>query len=247
MPARSGESSEAGGAPSLTAKASRARVSVTVLFIILGVLDATWASRIPLIRERLHLSDLGLSLALAGPAVGLVVSTRLATAIVDRIGNKRAARRAAVASAAFSVLPGIAPDLVLLAISLAVWGACLGTLDITMNAQGSALERTEGRSLMSRLHASYSMAILAFAAVGALAARLNVAPPVHFLLIGGVCVVLVVLCTRALPDDPDPGPAAPSPASAQARRSLIGYPRLMALAAIGFCALLTEGAVINWS
>ena len=226
---------------------TRARVSTTLLFLIFGIVEASWASRIPLIRTRLGLSDLGLSVALAGPAIGLLLAARGAPSVVARFRNGQAARAAAVASAAGLILPALAWNLLSLTVGLALWGACLGTLEITMNARGSALESTHDRSLLSGLHASYSLAVLGFSPVGALAARFQISPLLHFTVIAGACVVLALVLGPSPRDQLVPAPRPPAAREAPARAALTAHPTLVALAFIGFCALVAEGSVANWS
>jgi fucose permease len=247
---------------SMTRKAPdlrRARLSTTLLFLTFGIVEATWASRIPLIRGRLHLTDAGLSLALAGPAVGLLIAARGAPRFVERFRNSQAARLALLASSAGLILPALAWNLPSLAIGLAVWGACLGTMEITMNARGSALERSRERSLLSGLHAGYSMAVLAFAPVGALAAHLRVSPLVHFGVVAGGCLIAGIVFGPSSRDDlvalPAVGGAGHiagdgetnAAADADAHLRLRTHPTLVALAFVGFCALVAEGSVGNWS
>jgi predicted MFS family arabinose efflux permease len=164
-----------------------------------------------------------------------------------------------LASSAGLILPALAWNLPSLAIGLAVWGACLGTMEITMNARGSALERSRERSLLSGLHAGYSMAVLAFAPVGALAAHLRVSPLVHFGVVAGGCLIAGIVFGPSSRDDlvalPAVGGAGHiagdgetnAAADADAHLRLRTHPTLVALAFVGFCALVAEGSVGNWS
>jgi predicted MFS family arabinose efflux permease len=214
-----------------------------MLFIVFGALDASWSARIPLIRERLGLSDLALSVALTGPAIGLILAAQLAPAFVHRFGNVRASRLALVASAATLPAAALAPDLALLTLALTAWGTCLGTLEITMNAQGAALERLRGRSMLSGLHASYSTAVLLFAPIGSLAVTLHVSPFVHFAVIAGACVAAALPPSRWLMSvDTNPRST-----TADRKDSLLRHPELLALASIGASAMLAEGSVVTWS
>jgi fucose permease len=229
----------------------RTRLAIAGAFVVFGVVEASWSSRIPVIRERLGLTDLGLSAALAGPAVGLLIATAMAPAINRRIGSDRMASGSIVAGAAGLVLPALAWNLVTLTVALVLWGTALGVLDLAMNAQGVALERREGRSVMSRLHGSYSVTVLAFAPLGGLATRLGVTPLVHFAVAAVGCIVMTQPIRAAmLPDATSTMPTG-LPHSGLARRGQPARTRstkdLVRLAAIGFCALIAEGSVGNWS
>lgn len=233
----------------------RARLSTAILFLIFGAVEATWASRIPLIRDRLELTDAGLSLALVGPAVGLLLAARMAPPLVNRVDHARASRAAVLASAACLVLPALAWNLASLTVALAIWGACLGTLDVTMNARGSALERRQDRSLLSGLHASYSSAVLLFAPIGAAAASLAITPLVHFAVVAAICAAAALLFgpssreTLMPTRSEDSGFSGDRSSASGVRPRLIlwRHPELFGLAFIGFCALVAEGSVANWS
>jgi fucose permease len=220
----------------------RAQVSVGLLFVVFGVMDAAWTSRIPLIRERLALSDLELSAALTGPAAGLMVAALLTPRLVRRTSGPWVARGAALGASVLVVAPALARHASTLFLALALWGACLGALDIAMNDQGAALERITGRSLMSGLHASYSGAVLLFAPIGSLAATLEIEPLAHFAFAGVIGVVLVAFGMGALVADPRED-ATSAGSRTGARQGKLGT-IIPLVACVG---LLCEGAVLNWS
>jgi predicted MFS family arabinose efflux permease len=157
-----------------------------------------------------------------------------------------------IAVAAGLVLPGLAWNLESLTVALVLWGVCLGTLDISMNTQGVALERRYGRSIMSRLHATFSAAVLVFSALGGLAAALGVSPLVHFAVIGGVSILVTQPLRGAMLPEIAPRLSSDLPRATPSTLELARPERtaklqLASLAAVGFCALVTEGAVVNWS
>ncbi|MEJ7771799.1 MAG: hypothetical protein WKF51_07840 [Geodermatophilaceae bacterium] len=55
----------------------------------------------------------------------------------------------------------IAQDTLTLFVAVTLVGAANGALDISMNAQGLAVERAAGRRLFSSLHAAFSFGALA--------------------------------------------------------------------------------------
>src|SRR6478672_6854580 len=93
----------------------RATVAVYAVFILSGFAFASWASRIPQVRDRLELSPRGLGLVLLATAVGSVVSMPLAGVVVARVGTARTVAAmavvaaAGVATAAIGYRVGIAP------------------------------------------------------------------------------------------------------------------------------------------
>src|SRR4051794_37489519 len=73
-------------APPALVRATRA---VSVVFILSGFAFASWASRIPQIRDALELSPRALGLVLLALAVGSVSSMPLAGLVVGRLGTAR--------------------------------------------------------------------------------------------------------------------------------------------------------------
>jgi hypothetical protein len=137
-------------------------------------------------------------------------------------------------------LPALAVDLPTLALAVALTGAINGVLDITMNAQGLAVERAAGRGLFASLHAAFSFGALLGAAGAGVIAGAGVAPLAHLAAWGAVGAVAAAVASRGLIDDAEhASPAAP--------RFARPSPRLAAVGAIAFCALLAEGAVFDWS
>jgi fucose permease len=226
---------------------ARVRVSVTALFFIFGAASATWVSRIPGIQHRLGLSAAELGVALLAQPAGAVVAARCAPALIRRLTSATTARWAVLAGAVCLVPLGLARSMAALAAGLALLGMSLGTLDITMNTQGVALERAYRRPLMSGLHGLYSAGVLAGALLGAGAAGLGISPLAHFAIAGGAVGLVGVLATKQLL-----GRAADIPDDQfhrQDKRSdvLYRHPVLLAASIITFCSFFAEGAVDNWS
>jgi predicted MFS family arabinose efflux permease len=113
-------------------------------------------------------------------------------------------------------------------------------LDISMNAQGLAVEHVAGRRLFNSLHAAFSLGALAGGAIAAVAIAAGLEPPAHLVLVaGGGAVGSLVAASWLLPAGADARPGS----ARFARPSR----RLAAVGAVAFCALLAEGAVFDWS
>ena len=136
----------------------QSRVAIVVYFFVLGVATATWAARLPAIKESLHLSDGRLGLALFAVPAGSVLTLALSGRIADRFGAVRVLRVAGVLNPAALIPIGLARNLVTLMATLAVYGAMAGLLDVSMNACAAQLELGYERPIMSSLHAGYSIA-----------------------------------------------------------------------------------------
>jgi MFS family permease len=174
-----------------------------IAFIGCGFTMASWASRIPQVRDRLHLTPAELGLVLLSIAAGSIAALLLAGVIVSRFHSRptvtvmAALQGVALAAVAAGYLVGVGPVVV----GLFVFGLSAGAWDVAMNVQGAAVERRLGRAMMPRFHAGYSMGTVAGALVGAAMVALHVPVAAHLLAVAvGVTVVVPAAVCSFIPD-----------------------------------------------
>jgi predicted MFS family arabinose efflux permease len=216
-----------------------ARTAVTAVFFLNGAVFSAWYARLPAIQDDIGLGPGALGVALLGAPAGLLAAQPLVGAFVARRGSRAVVAASPLYMPAV-VLPAVAFDTVSLLVAVTVVGAVNGTLDIAMNAQGLAVERSGTRRIFNSLHASFSFGALAGAALAGAVAALGVAPFPHLVgvaAVGGAAAAWVA--PHLLGDE----------GAADPRASMLARPsgRLAALGVIAFCALLAEGAVFDWS
>jgi MFS family permease len=224
----------------------QSRSAILGYFFVLGVATATWAARLPAIKQSLHLSDGRLGLALFAVPAGSVLTLALSGRIADRFGAVRVLRVAGVLCPAALIPIGLAWNLAALMATLAVYGAVAGLLDVSMNACGARLELGYGRPIMSSLHAGYSIAGLAGAGIGGVSAWLGISPLPTFIATAGALIVLgllagprvVIPAARPVPEHPDD----PPPRTLRQTSVLIWVLGLVAL-----CGQVGEGSAGDWS
>jgi fucose permease len=232
-------------APAESRALRRATAAVYAVFILSGFAFASWASRIPQVRDALGLSPRSLGLVLLAAAVGSVSSMPLSGVIVGRLGTARtimvmallAAAGLAVAGLGYRV--GVAPVVV----GLFALGAGNGTWDVAMNVEGSAVEQGLGRAIMPRFHAGFSVGTVAGALAGAAMVALGVSPAVHLVAVAAIVAVAGPLAVRGFL--PDPHTAA---GHAERRHPLRAWsePRTVLIGLFVFAAAFTEGTGNDW-
>jgi MFS family permease len=190
----------------LPTPAVRAATAATyAAFIGSGFAFASWASRIPQVRDRLDLDSVTLGLVLLAIAVGSLLALPLAGPVVTRLGSARTVMAMAVLlgvgliTAALGSLVGVVPVM----IGLFLLGFGNGAWDVAMNVQGTVVERHLGRSIMSRFHAGFSVGTVAGALLGAAMVTLHVAVVVHLIAVALVVTVAVVWYARRFVADHD--------------------------------------------
>jgi MFS family permease len=220
-----------------------ARVAVAAAFAVNGVAGGNWVVRIPEIQDRLDLSDATLGLALLGMPLGAIVVMPFAGSWAARFGSRVIVRIGTFGICAGVMLPGLAPSLLGLALALVLYGMANGVQDVSMNAHGVAVEKRYGRTIMSSFHAFFSVGAMVGAIIGGLVAQAGVSTRVHLIAVGLVlAVVTAVVMRHLLPAEVDASQSATrEPVFTRIPRAVLG------LGIIGFCALLAEGAMADWS
>jgi MFS family permease len=226
----------------------RARLAVTVTFLVHAATFATWAPRIPSIKQGLGLDHEDLGIALGGLAVGLLVGTRL-TGRMERRGRTGLAIRILVPVQAVAlVAPAYATDLVTLTAALAVLGLLGGMLDVAMNAHAVAVERLYQRPIMSGFHGAWSIGSMVGSAIAALVARAGVDVRIHFIVAAVVLTLLSApFLAGLLKPDREAAITGHDVASPQAARPPAALVVVIMLAVMGFGSFLGEGAIADWS
>jgi hypothetical protein len=233
----------------------RARVGVSLAFLLFGAVYFTWAARLPAIKDDLGLSDGELAVALIGLGAGALVGLQLGGVLVPRIGSRAVL---AVALPLLGVLlagPALAGSLAMLTGTAAVLAVTVNVANVAMNAHGVAVEQRLGRPILSGLYAMHSLGGITGAGLAALAAGLGVGRAGHLLTVAGAAALTGVVASRLLlPSSIDASRA--GPASSGHRRwalmaALAGWlrgwsGRVMALGGLAFCVELAQSSGGTW-
>jgi MFS family permease len=230
------------------------RIAVTAVFVVHGLLFASWTAHIPDVKAHLGLTDGTLGFALLGAPVGSVTAMIAASWLLARVGSRRVVQVALVGYCAAGPLVGLTGSLPALFAALFAWGAFQGTVDVAMNTQAIAVERTGRRVLMSGLHGSWSIGSFAGAGIGALAVTAGVTLSIQMLVLGTIALLVTgLLTTRMLPaaaerpGRPNARTGRPDADQLPAGRVSRWSGGMVLLGAIAFAAMMCEGAIADWS
>ena len=223
----------------------QATLAVYTVFIVSGFSFASWASRIPQVRDALSLSPRGLGLVLLAAAVGSIVSMPLAGVVIARLGTARTVAVMSVVAAvgiAISAV-GYRVGVVPVVAGLFLVGVGLGTWDVAMNVEGADVEQHLGRSIMPRFHAGFSVGTVAGAAIGAALVALGISVRAHLIVVAGLVALITPLAARSFLA------AAPQPAENDRRQAPLRAwtePRTLLIGLFVFAAAFTEGPGNDW-
>jgi MFS family permease len=207
------------------------RIAVSVFFFLAGFVFASWASRIPDIKNHLQLSDAGLGSVLLALPAGLMTGLPLAGYLVSRYGSKKIMIAGALLYPGILLLLGLAANPVQLVAALFMFGFCGNLLNISVNTQAVGVEAVYGRSIMASFHGLWSLAGFTGAAFSTLMIFYRLTPFIHFCIICAAAILLVYAAYKhALPND-----------SGNIKQPLFAKPDT------AFGSLVCEGTMFDWS
>ncbi|HLL63818.1 MAG TPA: MFS transporter [Propionibacteriaceae bacterium] len=235
----------------MSSVAIRAQRAVYVAFIGSGFGFASWASRIPQIRDTLQATPSELGLILLAIAVGAVIALPLAGLVVNRFGPARTvAVLASVLSVGMVVLAlGTPVGAVPVVIGLFLIGYGNGTWDVAMNVEGAAVEQQLGRTIMPRFHAGFSIVTVLGALGGVACVALDISVTAHLLTVAVInaAIVPMVALRGFMPRTSEPEANADVPAE-NAPHPLRAWrePRTLVIGMFGLCMAFSEGVGNDW-
>ena len=215
----------------------RSAVSATrIAFIANGLAFASWAPIIPFAKANTGVDEAALGLLLLCLGIGSVISMPITGWLCARHGTRPMILISAMIMAC--ALPFLAYLFTYwaLAITLLIFGASIGTLDVAMNIHAAEVEKRSGRALMSGFHGMFSVGAICGAGFVTLLISYGVAPLIATLCVTSSVIVAILwvqshyLITKS--DAPEPF------------RPPCGIVKWLAL--LAGIAFLIEGAIMDW-
>ena len=226
-------------------QAQRARWAVAGMFLANGFTMGAWAPQIPLLMPRHQVTESTLGLLILVLGIGAVSAMLFAGRLISIHGGRKVL--SVFSLALIPVLPMVvfSPNLWLLALFMAAFGAMAGCMDVAMNAQAVEVEHRLGRAIMSSSHGFWSLGGF----VGGLTGSYVIAvwgPEAQSLIAAGVVAALVL---GAMPFLLPSAPHHPTEAATPAPRTKL-FPKDFHIWLLGFLTLasmIPEGAVLDWA
>lgn len=211
------------------------------VFFVNGALLGSFSAHLPLLRDRLDLSDGTLGVALLAMAGGAVATMLVAGPRLDLTGSKLGILAGAL-TIVFA-LPWLAqtPSAPTTIALMLVLGAGNGLMDVAMNTHGASLERQLKRSVMSSLHAFFSIGGIAAAGTTGILLWLGWSGG-QILLVNAGCLALALLAMQG-------ALLARGDEELEGTGTGLAWPRgaVLPLALLASAAFISEGAMFDWS
>jgi len=189
---------------------------------------------------------------MAGVTVGAIGGLVISTPVLHWLGSRRGVTGSLLVVSAALAGMGVAVaqrSLPMLSAAFLVLGLGIGTLDVLINVDASAIERAAGRTLMPRMHGAWSVGAALGSGVGAACAGLGVTPPVQFVGEAVLGAAIALFMAPAVPagSRTDGAPSSLSRTS-KLRSWLRGWTdwRLLLIGVVMLGVELGEGSANNW-
>lgn len=231
------------------------RNAIFVIFALPGIAIASWVSRLPAVRDALHLNPAEVGLLIFGMAAGSIVGLLASSHVVARTGAIATLSWGIVGTAVGLTIAGVGatmPNFAITFAGLVVFGGSSGITDVAMNVSGAANERALGRSIMPVFHAFFSFGTMAGAGIGALAEATHVPIAIH-LGTAGVAIVAGMLVARRflLPehvvgDDGEPLSSDDHSLTWRGRLAIWADSRTLLIGVLVLAAAFAEGSANDW-
>ena len=216
----------------------RQQQATKALFFIAGFGVAAWAPLVPFIKARFSLAEDTLGLLLLCIGLGSAVAMPLAGVAAGRFGCQKVLGVVGGAYALILLSLSLITNMTALTVTLLIFGATMGVLDVVVNLHAVLVEKKSGKRLMSGMHGLWSVGgFLGSAAFSALM-YLGLSPAATVLSIVAIMLVILRVFVPHLLSRGDDTPASAAFVFPKGIMTVIG-----ALCAVSF---LVEGAVLDW-
>ncbi len=226
------------------AKASylnRIRWAVSSLYFSMGLCFATWASRIPDIKTALSLSEADLGTVLFAIPFGQLFAMPFSGRLAARYGS----HVTSLVGLSLYIISltglGLGTERWHLLLALFFFGMFSNITNISINTQGIYTEGLFKRAIMSSFHGAWSIAGFTGALIGLGMMALQVSPLFHFIGVSAVLLFVVGFNYKYLVKAKSPEP------TVKKKRFTKPAPMLIWLGIIGFCCMVSEGIMFDWS
>ena len=231
---------------------SKARMATQLIFLVCGLGMASWAPMVPFAKDRLALNDADLGLLLLLLGGGAMLMMPVSGWLVSRFGSRVVMACAALVIALALPLLLMLPSVAAMAVTLFVFGAGIGTIDVAMNAHGVQVQNLYGKPIMSSLHGLFSVGGL-FGSLGlGFLIKLGLNPVYAIVSISGLIIVITLTQYTSLfslvTEQQTIARFSAAQKPVEGNRQ-VGWLRgsVLFLGFMCFAVFLAEGAILDWS
>ncbi len=213
------------------------RLATRLAFFVAGFAVSCWAPLVPYAKDRLAVDERMLGILLLCLGIGSLAAMSFTGVLSARFGTRPVILASSFGLCLSSPFLAIAATPLTLGITLLIFGAALGSLDVAVNIHAVEVERDAGRPLMSGFHAQYSLGGFVGAMFITLLLSLGASPFLSVVVAALLMLAMALvgaprlLRTRAAEGEPH-----------------FALPRgvVLVIAVLAAITFLAEGAILDW-
>ncbi|MBO0992417.1 MFS transporter [Bacillus sp. SD088] len=179
------------------------RMAIYFYFGLSGFAMASWVAQTPNIRDSLGVSTAQMGWIIFGLSTGSIIGLLCASRLITRFGGRVIMLVGLGLSSTGLITVGIGsswfPHVLIVFGGLALFGFGIGICDVSMNVEGTAIEQTVKKPILTSFHAVYSLGTFFGAMIGSVVNNLHVPIIMHLLVIAFTVFILIIYFFRFIP------------------------------------------------
>ena len=218
---------------------SAQRLSTRLAFLAAGLVVSTWAPLVPYAKDRLGLDEAALGLLLLCLGGGSLCAMPMTGMLSARFGCRLVILTAGALTCAILPCLAVVGSPLLFGLTLFLFGASVGTLDVAMNIQAVLVERSSGAALMSGFHGMFSAGGFLGAGTMALLLWLGMHTLAASICLGLLVALMLGIASPSLLHEPDAS-------DRDGPQFVIPHGAVIFIGVLCFVVFLAEGALLDW-
>jgi predicted MFS family arabinose efflux permease len=217
------------------------RVATRAIFFVAGFAMGLWASLVPYAQKRLNFDAGSLGMLLLCLGTGSLLAMLFSGKLIGRFGCKKIMLLGIALTCFFLPTLAFIDQFPLMALCLFFFGAGIGLVDVAVNVQGSMVEQSSDKPLMSGFHCLFSVGSIAGAGGGAIFFTIGLMP----LTVTFISIAVIVIITSVVLNDLIPFGDHKEPSETVTTKPRPNF-RLYLMALMCMICFMAEGAVLDW-
>ena len=218
----------------------RHRIFLSIFFFISGFSFATWASRIPTIKNFFQLNDAELGTILLTMPLTSIIGLPLSGWLVSRFNSRIPLCFAFGLNSIALASIGFANSIFTLVISICIFALSMRVFSIAANTQAITLQKRFEQKILGSLHGLWSTGGICGVGFSTIIIAGNISIKVHFLMVAVFAFSLTLISYQFLLNNDR---------TTKGNKIIIGKPDpyIMYLGLLVFFAAICEGGMFDWS
>jgi len=216
------------------------RVALSVYFFLSGLCFASWASRIPTIKDAFHFNDAELGTVLLVMPFAALIGTFASGWLVSKYDNREPLLVSFLIFAPTLFLISRVNSTITLVLVLAIFSMTLRVLNISMNAQSIALQKLFKKKIIGAFHGIWSLGGVAGVLFSTVMVKFDISMQNHFLVIALITGLASIIAFKFSLKNDKP---------LTGNKLILGKPDpfILYLGLLIFFGAICEGGMFDWS